>query len=79
VVEQPDQGQEMELSPLLTSVENWGVPGHFLRKIFFESFDGRDGGRNKKGLYLYMYGKWGVRDMISEKYFLAGGSSGILL
>jgi hypothetical protein len=34
VVKQTDQGQEMEITPLLTSVENWGAPGHFLEKIF---------------------------------------------
>jgi len=34
-VERTDKGQEMEIPPLLTSVENRGAPGHFLRKIFF--------------------------------------------
>jgi hypothetical protein len=35
VVEQTDEGQEMELSPLLTSVENGGCRDVFLKKYFW--------------------------------------------
>lgn len=65
----------MELTPLLTSVENWGVPGHFLEKIFWGLL--ADGLMPEiKSPYLYMHGMWGVRDMFLEKYFWgAGGCS----
>jgi hypothetical protein len=34
-MEQTDEGQEMEITPLLPSVENRGAPGRFVEKIFF--------------------------------------------
>jgi hypothetical protein len=67
VVEQTDQEPEMEITPLLTSVENRGVPGRFVEKIFLRVADGW--GPDKKGLYYHMHGKWGSRDMFLEKYF----------
>jgi hypothetical protein len=49
VVERTDQGQEMEITPLLTSVENGGWPGRFVEKIFWGFVvTGRIGGRVKK-------------------------------
>jgi len=71
VVEQTDEGQEMEITPLLTSVENRGAPGRFVGKIFL-GFGGRIEAE-VKGLYLYMHGKWGSRDMFLEKYFWGAG------
>lgn len=65
----------MEITPLLTSVKKWGVPGHFFGKIFLGAVGGRIESRNKKGLYLYMHGKWGTRDMFLEKYFWGSGAT----
>jgi hypothetical protein len=61
----------MEITPLLTSVENRGVRDVLWKKYF--SVVWPDGLRpSKKGLYLYMHAKWGFGDMILEKYFWAG-------
>lgn len=75
----------MEITPLLTSVENWGRRDVLWEKYFWGSLVvlihrlrvgtwlGRtDRARNKKGLYLYMHGYRGSRDMFSGKYFWLG-------
>jgi len=45
-VEQTDEGQEMEITPLLTSVENRGLRDVLWKKYFWGLADGW--GRNKK-------------------------------
>ena len=34
MVRRTDWEQEMEITPLLTSVRKWGAPGRFVKKIF---------------------------------------------
>ena len=50
-MEQTDEGQEMEITPLLTSVENRGAPGRFVGKIFL-GFGGRIEARKKASSYI---------------------------
>jgi len=76
---QTDWGQEMEITPLLTSVENRGAPGRFVEKIFFGAQPPSGCGTVRKIHLLLPYAVfWGFRDMFLEKYSWGRPYCGIL-